>query len=192
MGLLARIFGAVPREEMGGIRLDMTRPFWELSGETDFPLLLKALSDLLPGDCILYFEGGSPTGQLVEFLKEHGVLERAHVAYGVIWPKPHVFHVPANPETMVHLAEIMRLCAYPELAVHFHVYRDQTVLLEWHDAFTQPMLLSGELPEEKVKVFAESLRMSYKNSVEPGGPPNGGPAASDENSGGMERPPSVT
>jgi hypothetical protein len=49
----------------------------------------------------------------------------------------------------------------------FHVYRDQSVLLEWHDAFTQPMLLSGELPEQKVRTFAERLHMSCKKGVEP-------------------------
>jgi hypothetical protein len=45
MGLLARIFGSL---EPDGIRLDATHPFWEVSGETDFPALLAALPDLLP------------------------------------------------------------------------------------------------------------------------------------------------
>jgi hypothetical protein len=57
MGLLARIFGAVSREEMRGIRLDLTRPFWEVSGETDFAALFAALPDLLPSECVFYFEG---------------------------------------------------------------------------------------------------------------------------------------
>jgi hypothetical protein len=56
----------------------------------------------------------------------------------------------------------MRSRAYPELAIHFHAYRNQTVLLECHDAFTQPMLLSGEFPEQQIRAFAERLRMSYK------------------------------
>src|SRR5262245_58779465 len=58
MGLLAKIFGGVPRDEMRGIHLDMGRPFWEVSGKTDFPTLLMALLELLPGECVLYFEGG--------------------------------------------------------------------------------------------------------------------------------------
>ncbi len=63
MRLLAKIFGAVSREEMSGIRLDRTRPFWELSGKSDFPSILTALPNLLPVECILYFEGGSPSGE---------------------------------------------------------------------------------------------------------------------------------
>lgn len=57
MGLLAKLFGAVSWAEMDGIRLDTNRPFWELSGRTDFPSLLEALVPLLPQGCILYFEG---------------------------------------------------------------------------------------------------------------------------------------
>jgi len=84
MSLLSKIFRAVPREEMSGIHLDTTRPFWEVSGETNFPSLLLALPDLLPVDCVLYFEGGSPSCGLLEFLQDHAIPERAHVAYGTI------------------------------------------------------------------------------------------------------------
>ncbi len=184
MGLLAKIFGTVPREEMNGIRLDMTQPFWEVSGKTDFPSLLTALPDLLPEECVLYFEGGSPSGELLDFLRAHGVPERAHVAYGTIWPKPTVFHLPATPETMSRLVEFTRSSAYPELAIHFHVYRGQSVLLQWHDAFTQPMLLSGEFPEQRTSTFVGRLHMSYKKGVEPSDPPNDGPATSVGNSDG--------
>ena len=192
MGLLAKIFGAVPRKEMSGIHLDTTRPFWEVSGETDFPSVLTVLPDLLPEESFLYFEGGSPSGALLEFLQGQEVPERAHIAYGTIWPKPRVFHLPATPQTMRRLTDMMRSCSYAELAIHFHVYRDQSVLLEWHDAFTQPMLLSGELPEQKVRIFAERLCMSYKKGVEPGTSPNGGPATPSDNSGATEGPPSVS
>jgi len=167
MSLLAKLFGAVPLAEMGGIHLDMTRPFWEVSGKTDFSSLLAALSELLPEGCVLYFEGGSPSDELMRFLGKYSVPERAHVARGTIWPRLLVFHVPATAETIGCLASLMRSHAEPELAIHFHVYRDQTVLLEWHDAFTQPMLVSGELPEQEIKAFAERLRMSCNRGVTP-------------------------
>ena len=90
MGFFAKIFGGVPREQMRGIRLDRTRLFWELSGKTDLPALFTALPDLLPPECVLYFEDGSPNGALSEFLDQHKIPERAHVGYGTIWPKPSV------------------------------------------------------------------------------------------------------
>ena len=52
----------------------------------------------------------------VTFLQGHQIPERAHVAYGTIWPKPRVFHVIATAETMARLSELMRSCASPELA----------------------------------------------------------------------------
>jgi hypothetical protein len=170
MGLLGRIvakvLGAVPPEERDGIRLDTTHLYWEVSGRTDFPSLFEALSDLLPEDSVLYFEDGAPRGALLEYLEAQEVPERARVAYGTIWPRPRVLHLPATRNTMKRLAEMMKSRRPWELAIHFHVYRGQTVLLQWHDAFTVPMLLSGELPEEKVKAFAERLGMSYKQVAE--------------------------
>lgn len=159
MGIIARIFGGVSREEMHGIHLDINQPFWELSGKTDYSSLFAALPELLPESCVLYFEGGSPSSDLLAFLTEHGIPERAHVACGTIWPRPKIFHVPATPEALARLAELMQSCAWPELAWHFHVYRDQTVLLEWHDAFSQEMLLSGTLHESKLRAFAAKLGM---------------------------------
>jgi hypothetical protein len=172
MGLFAKLFGAVPRAERAGICLDTMYPSWELSGATDFPPVLEALADLLPHGCVLYFEGGSPSGELAQFLRENSVSERAHIAYGTIWPKPSVYHVPVTTATITRLANLMRSHCSPELAVHFHVYRNQTILLEWHDAFNQPMRLAGRFPEDQVRSFAERLGIRYgrrKGSREPDG-----------------------
>jgi hypothetical protein len=190
MAILSKLLSRIPPPK--GIRLDIAHPFWEVSGETDFPSLLTALPDLLPEECLFYFEGGSPSGDLLEFLRAHGVAERAHVAYGTMWPKPTVFHLPVTPDAISRLAELTRSCAYPELAIHFHVYRDQSVLLEWHDAFTQPMLLCGEFLEQKVGIFAGRLRMSYRKCAELGAPPNSGPVAPPGGSRVRGGPPSVS
>lgn len=160
MGLLAKILGAVPQEEMDGIRLDMAHPFWEVAGETDFPSLLSALSDLLPSESMLYFEGGVHSDVLLKFLRQHEMPAVAKVAYGTIWPKPSVFHLPATPEILQRLADITKSFATPEVASHFHVYRNQVVLLQCHDVFSLPLLLSGEFAEERVKAFAERLQMT--------------------------------
>src|SRR5687767_14395273 len=115
MGLFARILGGVPRSEWRGIDFDLTRPFWEVSGHTTWPALLRALVTLLPNGCILYFEDGSPSGQLAEFLKKEAIPEQAHVAHGTIWPTPRVDHLPATPAVMMRLAELMESRAEAEL-----------------------------------------------------------------------------
>ena len=169
MGWLARLLGATPKEELKGIRLNMRGPFWELDGQSDFPSLLRALVDLLPQGSVLYFEGGSPNSQLLDFFHDHAIPEQAHIAVAVLWPRPRYYHVPATRQNLWALADLAESCAGPELAVHFHVYRSGKILLEWHDAFTQPMLLSGGIPEEQVRSFAEAMSMQHprwKNPAE--------------------------
>jgi hypothetical protein len=76
-----------------------------------------------------------------------------------------VSDVPATADTVARLAELMRSRTSPELAVHFHVYQDQTVLLEWYDVFDQPMGLAGLFSEEQVRLLAGRMGMSYKRSA---------------------------
>ena len=88
MGLLAKIFGAVPAKEREGIHLDYKTPQWKISKAKDLPAFLKALADLAPADSILYIEGGTPPKQLLSFLEQHCIPEQTHVAMGTILPYP--------------------------------------------------------------------------------------------------------
>ena len=160
MRWLARLLGILTKDERKGIRLDTRLPYWELEGKTDFPRVLRGLCDLLPDDSILYFEDGSPPKTLRAFLETHRKAEHTHVAPGTLWPRPTCYHVAATGENLAELARLTGSCATPELAIHFHVYHNAEVLLEWHDTFTEPMLLSAALPEEKVVAFARSLGMT--------------------------------
>lgn len=162
LGWLGKLLGVVPKEEMEGIRLNTTEPYWEVDGPRTFEELLNALISSAPENAVLYLEGGSPDAEIGGFLAARSVPEVSHVAIGTIWPRPQVFHVPATSEALGELARIMGHHAEPELAVHFHVYRDDDVLLEWHDAFSQPMLVSGAIPEEKVKALADKLGTAYR------------------------------
>ena len=160
MGWLARLFGAAPKEEMEGVHLDTRQPCWEVDSPTTFSAVLRALRGWLPEDAILYIEGGSPGAQIGDFLTAHSVPERAHLAMGTIWPRPKVFHVPASPTTLTELAEVMEHHAAP--AIHFHVYRDRTILLQWYDAFCDPILLIGSIPEDQVRVFADRVGETFR------------------------------
>jgi len=163
MGWIAGIFSAF--HHLRGLRLDATRGFWEVEGTTDFPALLRAVFEWFPDDSVLYFEGGSPNEELSAFMAAHAVPETVHIATGTIWPKPKVFHVPATRENIDLLADLAERCAEPELAVHVHVYRDGEVLLEWHDAFAQPMLLAGSLGENTVREFAAALGATVEERI---------------------------
>jgi len=165
MGWLSRLFKAVPNDEIEGIRLSTRETYWELEGPETFEELFNALNGWIPEDAILYFEGGSPDAEIDSFMAKHSVPETFHVAMGTIWPCPKIFHVPATSIVLTELSRIMKHHAELELAVHFHVYRNDAVLLEWHDAFSQPLLMSDAITEEKVKAFANKIGKNYKKII---------------------------
>ena len=194
MGILAKLFGATSREELKGIALGQDAA-WEVSPARDFPALLRALPLLLPNDAVLYLEGGSPPPDITAFFGAHCVPERSHVAMGTIWPRPQMFHLPATSENLSELASLAEKCAAMQIAVHLHVYAQGSVLLEWYDAFWKdPLYLSEAITEDRVRAFSSALGSSYnksKKNVEPGAPPNGGPASPSGSSRVPEGPPSV-
>ncbi|MFB3891492.1 MAG: hypothetical protein ACE15C_05655 [Phycisphaerae bacterium] len=153
-----------------GIEFDLDRPFWSLDGATTFPAIFRALRNLLPEGSILYLEGGTPDANLRRFFRDHAMATRQRVDRA--WLRPAAVSVPATPDNLESLAVMGEHLAEPELCIHFHVYRGDRVLLSWHDAFTQPMLLSGDLPEAKVREFAQAVGMVPQAVVnmEPGDP----------------------
>lgn len=170
MGWISKLFGAVPKKEMEGIHLDVTQPYWEVDGPKTFQELFNALQGWLPKGVILYFEGGSPDAEINDFMAKYSVQEKAHVAMGTIWPRPKIFHVLAEPAILTELSKIMEHHAEPELAIHFHAYKNNFVLLEWYDAFSLPILMNGSISEEQVKNFAEKTGKKFRKIVEQGNP----------------------
>jgi hypothetical protein len=162
MGWLSRLLNFVPKEEQEGIHLNLGIPVWKVSSPKDFPSFLRALIDLIPESSIAYIEGGTPPRELRAFLKERSVSEISHIEMGTIWPRPEVFHLPATPCNLSDLADIAQKCAGPEVAIHFHVYNNNKVLLQWFDAFFDPMFISKEIPEDKVKEFCTELSITYE------------------------------
>ncbi|MBL7186498.1 MAG: hypothetical protein ISS70_09240 [Phycisphaerae bacterium] len=162
MGILARLFNFVPRRELKGVSLGRDA-YWEISGEVEFPSLLRALLTLVPENAILYLEGGTPPKDVRVFLGSHCIPEVTHLAMGTIWPRPLVFHLPATSENLCKLAELAEKCSALEIAIHLHVYKAGEVLLEWYDAFfDDPMYLSRHVPEDNVRSFSSELSLKYK------------------------------
>jgi hypothetical protein len=165
LGWVARLLGASSKEELAGIEMDVTRPHWSVDGPRTFEELLRALQGWLPDDAVLYFEGGSPDAEIRAFMRRFAVPEQVRVAMGTIWPRPWVFHVPATAEALAELVRIMDHHAEPQLAIHFHVYRQGSVLLQWHDAFSGSMLLGGSLKREEAEAFAGRLGKALQQVV---------------------------
>ena len=74
--------------------------------------------------------------------------------------------MPATSENLLELADISEHCAEPEVAIHFHVYKDDQVLLQWYDAFADPIYVSKEISEDRIKAFCEKLELKYETDTE--------------------------
>ena len=159
--IVARLLNSVPAEEMRGIQLQ--GPFWEVEGNRlDYAEFFRRLPDLVSDEAILFLEGGAHSAELTRFLERHAVPPRAKVARGTVWPRESVFHVPTRASVLVELADLAEQCAGPEICAHLHVYRDEQVLLEWHDAFSDPFFISRHIPEVRVRDFCGRLNVMFK------------------------------
>ena len=156
MSILSRLFGAVSKADRQGVRLQDPEP-WEVSPTRDVQRFLRALPLLAPEGAVVYFEG---TGEkhVGEFLSRISVPAPVPVAVGTIWPTPDRHHVMLTAQSMDELATFLEERPAGYFCTHCHVYRDGSVLLEWHDAFIDdPMRISHTVPPEVVQAFAQAL-----------------------------------
>jgi len=143
--------------------VDFDGPHWELSSPKDFSSFLQGLPELFKGDTILYLEGGRPPEKLKAFFDNQCISENTIIPHGTIWPRPKVFHLPITIENINELSELTESCAEPEVAVHAHVYKNNKLLLQWYDAFADPLFIASEIKEHQIKAFATALQVNYIN-----------------------------
>ncbi|MHC4396126.1 MAG: hypothetical protein ACYS1A_10780 [Planctomycetota bacterium] len=161
MSLLSKIFGYVPVDERKGIYLTEST-YWEISGVKDFPAFLRAVSDLVISDSVLYLEGGTPPKKLKLYLKKRAATNTSKVEMGTIWPRPECFHMQITRANLEGLAELVESYATPQVAVHLHIYKSGKMFLEWYDAFFDPLRISREIQETVIKEFSNKLGADYK------------------------------
>ncbi len=159
MTILSRLFGAVPKSERGGIRLDEADA-WVVAPTNDVERLLRALPELAPEGATVYFEGTAEP-HVANYLRRIAVEPQVQVAVDTLWPRPDRYHVPLTADSMQRLADFLTANPAGFFCSHCHVYRGTVVLLEWHDAFSDvPMYISRRVPVDAVHRFAEALGSS--------------------------------
>ena len=161
MSLLSKIFGYVPAKERKGIYLTEST-YWQISGVKDFPAFLRAVSDLVIPDSVLYLEGGTPPKKLRVYLEKRAATNNCKVEMGTIWPRPECFHMQITRANLEGLAELVEGYPTPQIAVHLHIYKNGKMLLQWYDAFLDPFWMPREIEETVIKEFCNKLGADYK------------------------------
>lgn len=160
---LARILNAVPLEEMHGLELE--GPSWEVATRrVDQANFFRALPTLVSEECFLVLEGGAHPPALEHFFAGHAIAPQAKIARGTVWPRASVVHIPATAGVLGQLAEVAEHRAAAELCYHLHVYDRAGVVLQWFDAFSDPLYVSKRVPVERLDAFCRGLNTSFKAS----------------------------
>jgi hypothetical protein len=141
------------------------RPFlvsgWEVMGIRCAEEFFLALVELLPLPAYLCFEGTSIAPDVRTLLESNAVAATLQIRAGTLWPKPSVFHVFASKQFVGKLAELAGRHAEPEICDHFHAYKDSHGLMQWYDAFDDPLLIDESVAEATLQSFCRKLRVQY-------------------------------
>lgn len=161
MSIVTKILNAVSKEELQGISLgEKTR--WEVEAVQQPSLFFRNLHFVLPPDSVLYFEGASIADEIQTFLRNHLVNKPCPVQGGTIWPRPMKFHVQFASSDAENLASLSERYATPEICDHFHCYKNEKVVLQWFDAWDEPIGLSADISETSVIEFCKACGVKYK------------------------------
>jgi hypothetical protein len=134
---------------------------WEIGGIRQAHAFFEALVDFLPLPTYLCFEGTSIAPDVRTLLEANTVAPAMQIRAGTLWPKPSVFHVLANESLLQKLASLASRHAEPEICDHFHAYNNARGLLQWYDAFSDPLLVDETIPEVAVQRFCSKLGVRY-------------------------------
>ena len=136
--------------------------WWEVSKVRDAASFFRALPKLLPDGSVLYLEGGKHPKAFRSFLKQRSLEPQVRISQSTVFPKPYVIHLPLFGNTVDELVVFADSMAEPEICDHLHCYRGETILLSWHDAFFDPVLISPSVSESAVATFASQLSAKYR------------------------------
>ena len=131
--------------------------FYVISEKVDSPKFFKMLGIHFQDATTLFIEGDSIAKDVLILYKrnsqEGDYLPRA----GTIFPKSIELRCKYSVGFMNDLALMAENHAEPEMCDHLHLYKDNNLLLEWMDAFSDEILISKTVPEEVVKRFSVAI-----------------------------------
>jgi len=138
---LRKIFGGPSVKEPKGISLGENAK-WVISGVQDQVIFFSNLKYIFPEpDYILFFEGIVIADDVKKYFDENSVPNPAEIAAGTLWPKPKTYHILLTNKSIEDLVSFSKQHASCEICDHFHVYKDNVIYLEWHDAWGKDPIL---------------------------------------------------
>jgi hypothetical protein len=132
---------------------------WKVSGVKTAEEFFRAASLLLPDATHMFLEG-SPDPDVEKLLADAADEADYAAPVGTLWSWPgknQRFSVRVSSELFARLTEAASHHAEPEICSHVHFYRGQEALVQWFDAFSDPLLVSKSVARERVERFASAV-----------------------------------
>lgn len=136
--------------------------YWDIeAGPVDSARFFLALPTHFAEATVFFAEGTSIAPDVLECFERYTQHGEYLPGRNTIWPASTKLRCAFAPALFSELGALAARHAEPELLDHLFVYAGEIPLLEWHDAFGNAMLLSGNLPEERVAAFASHIGLPY-------------------------------
>ncbi len=109
----------------------------------------------------IHIEGTSIAKDVITFYKNHLDNGEYLPVKQTIWPRSKCLRCKLSKKFIYGICQLSQNHAEPELMDHLSIYKGSQVVLVWHDAFSNYMLLSKSLPEETVAAFSKEFGLKY-------------------------------
>ena len=130
---------------------------WEVSAPPRPIRLASALRVLLSAQGVVALERTSIHPEVKHTLQSHVIVPALEIRPGTLFPRPQWLHVRASEEALSILNELVNTRAAPEICNHLYAYEQGTLLLEWHDAFDDPIHVAATVSAAVIAAFCSAL-----------------------------------
>lgn len=132
---------------------------WEFSELHDTTLFFQSVALILLPNTILVLEENSMAQDVRAFVADKAVSPQGQIRPGTWWPLSRMHWLIATPEILEGLARLSTHCAEPEVCDHLYAVHDGRLTLAWYDAFSDPLLVSAEVPTDHIVAFGAAVRV---------------------------------
>jgi hypothetical protein len=120
----------------------------------DVAQFMRALPGLLPPDAALVLEGGHHP-EVVALLSTHALTDHPTMRKGTLFPRSSQLYLSVAAAPLI--GELLARNPDRHLCYHFHAVTKDRVLVEWWDAFSDPVALSEVFPQERVEALCRDV-----------------------------------
>ena len=132
---------------------------WRVAGLREPAPFFQNVQLLLPPGALLVLDGAFMANDVKEFVQGRTVEPQAQLASGTLWPRSQMHWLMPTSETLSGLVTLSSNHASPEICEHLYAVLDGRLILIWTDAFSDPLMISAELPADSVAAFGRAVKL---------------------------------